>query len=66
MVEHGPRPDIVSYNIFVWHYRCIGDMRGLASVLWALKLAGIQPDAHLFTIVLSVLTKQVNGMLTQE
>ena len=32
-------------------------MRGLAGVLRALKLAGIQPDAHLFTIVLSALYK---------
>ena len=30
-------------------------MKGLAGVLWALKLAGIQPDAHSFTIVLSAL-----------
>ena len=32
-------------------------MRGLAGVLRALKLAGIQPDAHLFTIILSALYK---------
>ena len=55
MVEHGLRPDIVSYNTFLQHYR--HDMKGLAGVLWALKLAGIQPDAHSFPIVLSVLYK---------
>ena len=32
-------------------------MKGLAGILRALKLAGIQPDAHLFTIVLSALYK---------
>ena len=32
-------------------------MKGLAGILWALKLAGIQPDAHSFTIVLSALYK---------
>ena len=57
MVEHGPRPDIVSYNTFLWHYRCISNMKGLADILWYLKLAGIQPDAHSFTIVLSALYK---------
>ena len=57
MVEHGPRPEIVSYNTFLWHYRCIGDMKGLAGILRALKLAGIQPDDHSFTIILSVLYK---------
>ena len=39
MVEHGPRPDIVLYPTFLWHYRCIGDMKGLVGVLRALKPA---------------------------
>ena len=55
MVEHGPRPDIVSYNTFLWHYGCIGDMKGLMGVLWALKPASVQLDAHSFTTVLSAL-----------
>ena len=55
MVEHSPRPVIVSYSTFLWHYG--HNMKGLAGVLQALKPAGIQADAHSFTIVLSVLYK---------
>ena len=55
MVEHSPRPDIVLYNTFLQHYR--RDMKGLVGVLRALKPAGIQPEAHSFTTVLSVLYK---------
>ena len=55
MVEHGPRPDIVSYNTFLQHYGCIGDMKGLGGILWALKPASVQPDTHSFTTVLSAL-----------
>ena len=55
MVE--PRPDIVLYNTFLRYYGCIGDMKGLMGVLRALKPAGIQPDTHSFTIVLSVFYK---------
>ena len=44
MVEHSPRPDIVSYNTFLQHYG--HDMKGLVGVLRALRPAGIQPDTH--------------------
>ena len=46
MVEHGPRPDIVSYQTFLQHYRRISDMKGLTGILQALKPAGVQPDTH--------------------
>ena len=55
MAEHGPRPDIVSYNTFLRHYGCIGDMKGLMGVLRALKPASVQLDAYSFTTVLSAL-----------
>jgi len=57
MSEHGPKPDIVSYNTFLRHYGRIGDMKSLAEVLRALKPAGVQPDVHSFTTVLSALYK---------
>ncbi|KAF8521510.1 hypothetical protein JB92DRAFT_2785718 [Gautieria morchelliformis] len=57
MMDHGPKPDVVSYNTFLRHYGRIGDMKSVASVLRALKPANIQPDIHSFTTLLSALYK---------
>ena len=57
MMDHGPKPDIVSYNTFLRHYGRMGDMKSVASVLRALKSANIQPDVHSYTTLLSALYK---------
>ena len=60
MLDHGPKPDIVSYNTFLRYYGRIGDMKSVASVLRAFKPANIQPDVHSFSILLSALYKGGN------
>ena len=57
MLDHGPKPDVISYNTFLRYYGRIGDMKSVASVLRAFQPANIQPDVHSFSTLLSALYK---------
>ncbi|KAF8523088.1 hypothetical protein BU17DRAFT_43979 [Hysterangium stoloniferum] len=57
LMDSGPQPDIVTYNIFLRYYARVGDMHRLAGVLRALKPAGVEADNYSFTTVLSALYK---------
>lgn len=57
ILQNGPKPDIVSYNIFLAWYARQGDMKNVAIVLKSMEPAGLKPDVVSFTTVLSVLYK---------
>ena len=57
MSASGPKPDIVSFNIFLKFYGKKGDMAKVVSVLSQLTKSGVLPDVVTFTTILSTMLK---------
>ncbi|GJJ08796.1 hypothetical protein Clacol_003015 [Clathrus columnatus] len=56
--KHGPKPDIVTYNIFLRFYGRIGDLQALDNMLQEMKGLGVSPDVYSFTTILSALYRK--------
>ncbi|KDQ07377.1 hypothetical protein BOTBODRAFT_120113, partial [Botryobasidium botryosum FD-172 SS1] len=48
----GLRPDIVTYNTFLRHYACKGDIAVFAALMRAIIPDGLKPDVVTFTTIL--------------
>ncbi|KAF9455031.1 hypothetical protein P691DRAFT_654809 [Macrolepiota fuliginosa MF-IS2] len=57
MQQHGPKPDIVSYNTFINYHGRRGHFQGIAATLRAMKDANLDGDVFTYTTVLSALLK---------
>ncbi|KZT42567.1 hypothetical protein SISSUDRAFT_1041166, partial [Sistotremastrum suecicum HHB10207 ss-3] len=66
MREHGPPPDLVSYNTILRYYQNRGDLAGLAGGIRALISEGLEPDIVTFTTLVSGLYKVSRENLAQK
>ncbi|KAI0080284.1 hypothetical protein K474DRAFT_1637905 [Panus rudis PR-1116 ss-1] len=57
MRDHGPHPDIVSFNTFMRYYSRKDDLRSIASILQMIDAEGLAGDAFTFSTLLRVLLK---------
>lgn len=57
MQEHGPKPDIVSFNTFMRYHGRQGDYKAFASVLHQLDEHGLVGDEFTFSTLLTTLLK---------
>lgn len=55
MQNHGPKPDLFSYNTFLGYYGRQKDFKGLADILSQMSKAKIQGDVVTFSTILSAL-----------
>lgn len=53
--EHGPKPDVITYNIFLRFYGRIGDLKALGDTLQKMKELGVDADVYSFVTILSAL-----------
>lgn len=57
MTAKGPKPDTISYNIFLKYYGRKGDMAKIVSTISKLVNSGATPDVVTFTTILSTMLK---------
>ena len=57
MHSRGPKPDVVTLNIFIRHHARKADLKALADILETFEPAGLQPDIYTFSTLLSAMLK---------
>lgn len=57
MTAKGPKPDTISYNIFLKYYGRKGDMAKIVSIISKLVNSGATPDVVTFTTILSTMLR---------
>ncbi|KAH9947924.1 hypothetical protein B0H21DRAFT_736163 [Amylocystis lapponica] len=60
MQQHGPKPDIVTFNNFLRYYGRKGDLKMMGDILDMIEPAGLVGDVFTFSILLSALLKVRN------